>query len=168
MSPHDLEIERLPVIYTPPFDCINDNATCPACKNRRDDHGVSGSTAVFGVRADHEGRRYAVTIRVLGGDYLPITRQWWRSQKIGGEEAHRAADLTIHKEDPDGTADDCTILGDGRRCRPSTGFLAAEELFDEHGESDASTDVREQPEELWAALEHRLVEAIFGTAGGLA
>jgi hypothetical protein len=162
-----LAIERLPITYKQPFDCINDNANCPACKRRRNNHGVAGSAAVYAVRAEHEGKLYAVTLQVFGGDYLPITRQWWHDQGLRPEPSeHKPADLTIHREHLHGIVA-CAILGDGRLCRPETGFLAAEALFDAHGNRDATIDLREQPETLWIALESCLVDAIFGTAGGV-
>jgi hypothetical protein len=165
-DPITMIIDRLPVTYVPPFDCINDNASCPICKKRRSSHGVSGSIAIFAVRTEREGKRYAVTLQVLGGDYLPITRQWWHAQGLKPEPpVHKAADLTIHCEHSHGIID-CTILGDGRRCRPNSGFLAAEILFNAHGSRDGTVDVREQPEALWAALERYLVEELFGTTGG--
>lgn len=168
MKDRELRIERLPVRYQPPFDCINDNASCPACKRHRRNHGVSGSIADFVVRAEHDGRRYAVSLRVLGGDYLSVTRDMWRAQALDAEQRdHRPAALTIHREHPHGIIGPCAILGDGRRCRPDNGFIAAEALFDAHGDCGAN-DVREQPETLWIALEHCLIDAIFGTAGGAA
>ena len=163
-----MNIERLPVTYQPPFDCINDNATCPACKQRRDDHGVCGSVVEFAVRSEYEGKRYAISLRIFGGDYLPITRQWWRSKGLDAEQRdHRPADLSIHHEDPNGIFADCMILGDGRHCRPSSGFLAASTLFDAHGDRHA-IDVRDQPETLWIALERCLIEEIFGASEGAA
>lgn len=164
-----MNIERLPIIYRPPFDCINDNETCPACKHRRADHGVSGSTAIYAVRASHEGTCYAATLEVSGGDYLPITRQWWRARWCDAmPPTHRAFALTIHRESPHGIIADCAILGGGRSCNADTGSLAADVLFKAHGSPDALIDVREQPETLWIALERCLVDAIFGTAGGAA
>jgi len=165
--PIAVTIERLPVGYRPPFDCINDNANCPACKRRRDNHGVCGSVADFAVRAEHDGRRYAVSLRVFGGDYLPITRQMWRERGLdASQQDHRPTELVIHREHPRGIVD-CAILGEGRLCRPETGFLAAEALFDAHGDR-AAADVRAQPETLWIALERCLVDAIFGPSGGAA
>ena len=166
MSEQVLSIERLPVLFAPPFDCINDNAACPACKRRRGSHGVSGSITDFAVLADHAGKRVGVSLRVLGADYLAVTRQWWREKGLSADQCdHRAADLTIHHEHPSGVIATCVILGEGRSCRPDGGFLTAEALFDLHGNRRAA-DVREQPEALWIALERYLIDAIFGPAGG--
>lgn len=166
MSEQVLSIERLPVFYVPPFDCVNDNVTCPACKRRRGNHGVSGSITDFAVRADHVGKRIGVSLRVLGGDYLAITRTWWREKGLDAPQAvHRAADLSIHREHSHGLIAACVILGEGRVCRPEAGFLAADALFSQHGDLYAA-DVREQPEALWLALERCLIDAIFGPTGG--
>jgi hypothetical protein len=162
-----MNIERLPIAYQPPFDCVNDNATCPVCTHRRGNHGVCGSRAIYAVRAEHEGLRYAVTLEMLGDDYLPITRQWWQTRGLVVElQGHRPTALVIHHESPHGIIGECTILGEGRRCQPDTGFLSADVLFNAHGSRDASIDVREQPKTLWTALERCLVDAIFGSTGG--
>lgn len=162
-----MNIERLPILYKPPFDCVNANATCPACKKGQGNHGVGGSIVDFAVRTEHEGKRYAVSLRVFGADYLPVTRQWWQERGLDADQRdHRPADLAIHREDPNGIIAECWILGDGRHCRPSTdGLFAAEALFNAHGDPSAG-DVRDQPEALWVALEHCLVDAIFEATGG--
>lgn len=175
-----MNIERLPIVYRAPFDCINANDNCPGCKHRKSDHGVSGSLAIYAVRAEHDGKRRAVTMRILGGDVLPVTREWWRmtgrvasqglslaSSAAEGQRGlidevrpHHAAGLEFHREEPGG--DECGYLGEGRLCEPDVGYCAGEELFKLHGNSDSTSDVREQPERFWLALEQALLDDIFG------
>ena len=156
----EVNIERLPVTYRAPFDCINANEGCPGCRQRKSDHGVSGSLAIYAVRTEHDGKRRAVTMRILGGDVLPVTREWWRVTGRGEDRPHHAAGLEFHREDLDG--EECGYLGDGRLCVPDVGYCAGEELFRLYGNSDSASDVREQPEGFWLALERALLEDIFG------
>lgn len=149
-----MKIDRLPVLKRAGFDCRGDNANCPHCAVRKDDHGIYGGGYWFAVAADINGQRTVLVLEVMASHYpasvgrplLDIVRR------------PRGAMLAVHRETSEG--DTCDWL-EGKKCTSEVaGFLRAGEIYEQHGNQteDAAADLTQQSDAFWEALELQLIQ----------
>lgn len=142
-------IERLPYTSDPPFDCISDNATCPACSSgHKGNHGRHGGGAEFALRGVMpDGRRIAIVLRVLRADWLPCT-----PVSRGRTQRARGAYLERHLESRDTRSVECSYVGgrcDGGADVGEITCLGADEVWGKFGDSAGGPD---QSDAFWSEL----------------
>lgn len=147
-------IERLPYVSTPGYDCILDNANCPACKSgRRDHHGRFGGSAFFAARMRiADGRHVVAALEVFLANYPSCSPRMPDHLRVA-----RGTYLTLHVEGGDR---ECQWMPSGRCCPGDEfSFSAGEELYSKHGNAGGGND---QSEAFWADLEAWLLNHAAG------
>lgn len=145
-------IHRLPYESDPPFDCISDNATCPSCNaGTKGNHGRHGGGATFAMNGTMpDGRRIAITLRVLLAKWLPCTPSLSDSCR-----RVRGAYLERHLESyGPGTVECIYVVGRCDACDGEWTCLGADEVWRKFG-NDTGDD--NQSEAFWGELESWLV-----------